>query len=343
MRDTRPHMLVIDGSSLLTTCFYATLPPEIRDARTDEEKAECYKSVLQTSDGIYTNGILGFVRYLTNYIRECHPAYVVTAFDKSRDTFRRKLYSDYKAQRGATPVSLKPQFMLMEQILSESNIPVFLSDSFEADDLAGSIGEKYRQKCQVSYLTKDRDYLQLVHDDTNTKCFIMSDYKKAKEFREQHGYLEPEEHSLRNLMIFDESAVYGEKGVLPKNIVDLKAIDGDASDNIPGVKGVSATTAVPLINKYGNVDAIYDEINKIKEDPKQQKQLAAIWKESLGISRSPLKAFYAGEESARLSKELATIKTTLPIPDLDDFSVSNINKEVFNRWMERLQIQNIRM
>lgn len=336
----KPKMLIVDGSSVLTTCFYAALPNEIKYAKTDEEKEQYYYKVLQSSNGTYTNGILGMSRILSNIVAEGDFRYIVTVFDKTRDTFRRKLYAEYKAQRGKSPEPLKEQFITMETILKESGFPVFMSDEYEADDLAGSIAEKFKDEYQISLLTKDRDYLQLVDDANNVKCLIMSDYEKAEEFRAKYGLPTPEEKYLKAIMVFDAEAVKGEKGVEPSQIVDLKAIEGDASDNIPGVKGVSSAS-VPLLNKYLTVEDLYETIHSVQNNAKETKELVSMWKDQLGIKRSPINALLAGEESCLLSKELATIVRNIPIPDFSANSVDHLNTEAFNNWMDKLEIRNI--
>lgn len=342
-KDQWPKLLIVDGTSVLSTCYYAALPPEMKNAKSEEEKEAMYGNLLQNSEGIYTNGILGMSRILVRFIEEWKPDYIAIAFDKSRNTFRRKQCESYKAQRGRTPQPLKDQIKLMEQILSESGIPVFVSDNFEADDIAGSIAEVYKQKMRVCFLTKDRDYLQLVDSSHDTTCFILSDQKKAGEFRERYGLPEPEFHCLKNIMEFNEELVLKEKGVRPKQIPDLKAMEGDASDNIAGVKGVSATTAIPLLKEYKSIEELYRVLEEIGEDEKKKKELARLWKEHLGIKRSPLKALAGGKEDAFTSKWLATIVRDIKIPDITPYPVKNIRTKVFNEWMERLEIRNINL
>lgn len=338
--DTRPKMLIIDGSSILTTCYYANLPLEVKTAKTDEEKEKSYSMILHSSDGTYTNGILGFCKILVRFINEWKPDYIVTAFDKSRKTtFRKQMYEDYKGQRKTSPAPLKEQLRLIQQILYESRIPVLISDRYEADDLAGSVAEKYKEEMQIALLTKDGDYLQLVDDDHHVKCFLMTEEPKAKQFREYHGIPTPELSCMRNIMEFTDFRVQSEKGVLPKNIVDLKAIEGDTSDNIPGVKGVSSAAA-PLISYYGSIEAIYKAIEK-DTSKKALKELADAWKEELGIKRSPINALISGKESAVLSKTLATIKRDIMLPDLTMYPAQNMDKVKFQNWMERLGIRTI--
>lgn len=340
MIDNRPKMLVIDGSSVLTTCYYANLPMDLKLAKTEEEKEALYSKILHASDGTYTNAILGFSKIMIRFLKEWKPDYIVAAFDKSRQTtFRKKMYTDYKGQRKPSPSPLKDQMKLIQQILSESNIPVLISDLYEADDLAGSVTEKYKKYMQIMLLTKDRDYLQLVDDSCNVKCMIMTEEPKAEQFRQDYGIPRPEEYCFRNVMEFTSARVKSEKGVLPENIIDLKALEGDNSDNIPGVRGVSSA-AVPLISHYGSVEKIYQAIKK-DTSKKALKELSGMWKEELGINRSPVNALIAGEHDAYLSKTLATIKRDIEIPDITAFPTKRLNADIYNAWITKLDIKSV--
>lgn len=339
---SKPKMLVIDGSSMLATCYYAALPNEIKFAKTDEEKEQNYYKILKAPDGTYTNAIMGMCRMIANIVEEGDFDNIITVFDKSRKTtFRRAMYPQYKAQRSETPAPLKNQMVLIQQILSESGFPVLLNDEYEADDLAGSVTEKYKSLYDVSLLTKDRDYLQLVDDTNNVKCLIMTDYDKAEEFRKKYNKPAPEERFMQSIMEFDDAAVFGEKGVYPRQIPDLKGLEGDASDNIPGVKGVSAATAAPLLRAYGSITHIYAELEQMKTDSVALKQTSEDWRTRFGFKRSPLNALIAGEEFAFLSAKLATIVCDIPLPPLNEYTVDRLNTVVFDAWMEKLAIRNI--
>lgn len=338
----KPKMLIIDGSSVLTTCYYANLPLEVKMAKTDEEKEESYRMILHAADGTYTNGILGFCKILVRFIRDWQPDYIVTAFDKSRaTTFRKKMYPDYKGQRKKTPEPLKEQMNLIHRILAECCIPVLISDQYEADDLAGSVVKKYKESTQIMLLTKDRDYLQLVDDKNDVRCLIMTEEQSAEQFRMDYGLPRPELYCFRNVMEFNSARVQSEKGVLPESITDLKALVGDASDNIPGVRGISSAAA-PLISHYKTIDALYADIKK-DMSKKALKSLSEKWKEDLDIKRSPMNALIAGEKDAYLSKDLASIRTNIVLPDLLAFPTSRFATNKFNSWMEKLDIKSIRL
>lgn len=129
--------VIVDGSSLLSTCYYAVLPRESMFAKTDEEKEKHYGKILHASDGTYTNGIMGVLKAVASLLKKQQPAYMAFVFDKTRDTFRRELYPDYKGTRSRTPEPLKQQFVLMERILEEAGFKVLYSGRYEADDYAG--------------------------------------------------------------------------------------------------------------------------------------------------------------------------------------------------------------
>ena len=247
----RPLYLIIDGSSLLSTCYYATLPLEIKIQKTEEEREKLYGKLMHSKDGVYTNAVYGFSMTLVSILRDLKPDRLTIVFDRTRDTFRRKLYPEYKAQRKETARPLKEQFKLMQEILSGSGFHVLSSSEYEADDLAGTLTELNKRASRIRLYTKDRDYLQLVDDAYDVRCLMHTDAEKAADFRRRYGgIVGADEIELppfyKTTIEHTKSTVFGELGVYPCNVIDLKAIEGDTSDNIPGVKGVSSAAA-PLI------------------------------------------------------------------------------------------------
>lgn len=345
-------LLIIDGSSLLSTCYYAVLPREIMFAKTEEEKRKHYDKILHAADGTYTNAVFGVLKTIVSILNKQKPDHIAFVFDKTRDTFRRKLYPEYKGTRSATPEPLKAQFVLIETLLADVGFQVLFSDQYEADDYAGSLAEKFREEIQVIVMTKDHDYLQLVNDEYNVRAWmVQSKQEKADELYERHylpfGIQKEQLNLPEKVFEFTAAHVYAEEGVWPEHIVDLKAIQGDSSDNIPGIKGVSSA-APPLLNEYGTVEALYEEINGCGEDKKAVKELQDFWKNDLGITRSPYKALtktgeegeLCGEAAAQLSKQLATIKTDIPLEfKLSDFSVGLYREDQLKEWCKRLEIK----
>lgn len=343
--------VVIDGSSMLSTCYYAVLPREIMFAKTEEEKRSHYDRILHAKDGTYTNAIFGMLKMVVSLIKKQKPDHIAFVFDKTRDTFRREMYSEYKGTRGSTPEPLKEQFVLMERILEETGFRVLFSDQFEADDYAGSLVMKFREEIPVILLTKDHDYLQLVNDEYNVRAWmVQSKQEKAdelyKKYYSLYGIGKDEVNLPEKVFEYTSDTVLYEEGVRPDQIADLKGIQGDSSDNIPGVKGVSSAAA-PLLREYGTVEHLYAAIHEAETDKKRLKELQDFWKNELGISRSPLKALtktgegeLCGEKAALLSKELASMKTDIEIEfKLEDFSVTYYKEDKMREWLNRLDIK----
>ena len=163
--------LIIDGSSMLSSSYYGNLPKQILFAKTEEERAKHYDKIMHAPDGTYTNGIFTMLRTVLKILKNQKPDHIAFVFDKTRNTFRRELYADYKGTRGETPAPLKQQFILAEEMFKEMGFPVFFSDQYEADDFAGSITEKFWQQDSIVLMTKDVDYLQLVSDEKNVETW----------------------------------------------------------------------------------------------------------------------------------------------------------------------------
>ena len=343
--------VVVDGSSMLSTCYYAVLPREIMFAKTEEEKLKHYDKILHAKDGTYTNAIFGMLKMIVSLMKKQQPDHIAFVFDKTRDTFRRELYSQYKGTRGSTPDPLKEQFVLMERILEEAGFKVLYSDEYEADDYAGSLVMKFREQIPMVVLTKDHDYLQLVSDEHNVRAWmVQSRQEKADELYKKYysfyGFGKEEINLPEKVFEYTSDTVLREEGVMPEQIPDLKGIQGDASDNIPGVKGVSSAAPL-LLQEYGTVENIYAAIHEAESDKKRLKELQDFWKNDLGISRSPYKAMtktseeeLCGEKAALLSKLLATMKTDIEIDfQLEDFNVSFYMEEKIREWLNRLDIK----
>ena len=341
----RRKLLVLDGSSMISTSYYALLPTEIKFAKSDEERERYYHKILHAPDGTYTNAIFGMVKQMSVLINGWRPDYVVIAFDKTRDTFRRGMYAPYKAQRSKTHEPLKKQFIKMQELLESAGFPVLISDTYEADDLAGTAAEIYKNDMSVRIVTKDRDYLQLVDDANDVRVWMQASEKElddmGRTFELYRGgdFFKEACPWLKSYLEYTEEAVIADKGVKPKQIPDLKGIEGDTSDNYPGVKGVSSAAA-PLLQEYDSMDGIYSEIDACNGDAKVEKALSNFWKEHLGIKRSPLNALKAGRDDAYLSKDLATIRTYSFTDDvLVGKSYAEMNVHGFNGQLRELGIQ----
>ena len=213
--------LVIDGSSLIHRAFFA-LPP------------------LTTRQGIHTGAVYGLCNMLLKLLDEVKPRYMAVAFDKSRKTFRSKLYAEYKAQRKPTPSELSEQFPLAMKVLECMGIRTLELDDYEADDIIGTFAVQAPPEVDVIIVTGDRDELQLI--DKRTKVF----YTKR---------------GISDIQVFDEAEFAANyEGLQPKQLIELKGLMGDTSDNIPGVPGVGPKTAMKLIKEYGNLETVLENI-----------------------------------------------------------------------------------
>lgn len=342
----KDYLLVIDGSSLLTTQFFGNLPREIVFAKTMEEKAVYFPKIMQTSKGVYTNAVYGFMRVLLKILKEQRPAYLAVAWDVSRDTFRRELYPDYKGNRGETMAPLKEQFILCQQLLKQMNVVQFMDERYEADDFTGTLVTMFEDKVPVRIMTKDRDYLQLVSENTQL-WMIHSTAKKTEELYEKYNMRQKDYHVPDRTFPFTPELVEKEFGVKPESVNSLKGLQGDASDNIKGVPGIGEMTAAALIHEYGSVERLYEVLNAA--DAAGQKALAQDWKERLGIKRSPLGPLLktsdtelVGERAAMLSKTLATIKRDIPLDvTLEELRVA-IDKDAALKEFDALEFKSLK-
>lgn len=255
-------LMIIDGSSLLFRAFFA-LPP------------------LKSALGTPTNAVYGFLTMLIKLYEEINPDYIAVAFDKGRQTFRTEMYSEYKGNRPDAPEDLRPQFSLIQDVLKALGICVIEEEGFEGDDILGSLSKKFGSSdLAVQIITGDRDNLQLVTDYSHV-------------FITKKGISDMLEVTLDNMA---ELYGYG-----PDKVIQMKALMGDSSDNIPGVPGVGEKTALKLINEYGDLEAVYENIDAISGKKLKERLIE-------------------NKELAFLSRELATIKTDMDLSyTLDNF------------------------
>ena len=258
----REKLLLIDGHSILSRAFYGV-------------------PFLNNKEGIPTNGIYGFLNILFKEIELEETEHVAVAFDLPKPTFRHKLFPEYKGTRKGMPEELKEQVPLLQELLRKMNMPLLMKEGFEADDILGTIAKQMQEQGkEVVVVSGDRDLLQL--SDEHIKISIP---KTSKGETKVYSYYPKD--------------VEEEWGVSPLEFIDLKALMGDSSDNIPGVPGMGEKTATWIIQKYKSIEEAYDHA----EDPEFK------------VPRKPnagkdLKEHY---DLAKLSKELATINTKVPI------------------------------
>jgi len=318
------RLLIVDGSSILTTCFFATVPKEYYYGRTPEEKQAALSRVMKTSTGICVNGVYAAMKSLTKLLSGYKPSHLAVVWDITRDTFRRRIYPEYKGNRAETVPELKSQFILMQEILEDANIQQFMDADLEADDLIGSLSKQFEGKLPVYIYTKDQDCLQLVNDYTR----LWLNTNRADELKATYGVTGIPD----NVFEFTPYYVKEVYGLNPIQIIDKKALEGDTSDNIPGVRGVGEKAAVPLLQEFGTIEMIYDALESDEQAFKETCK-------SLGI-RSPVKALKEGKESAILSKNLATIRCKKLEVTLDELRLS-INEIALNRQYKRLEFKTL--
>ena len=278
-------LLIIDGNSILNRAYYGIRP-------------------LTAPDGTPPNAVYGFLNILFKHIDEENPDYLCVAFDVKEKTFRHKMYDLYKAQRKPAPEDFLVQLPLMKEVLSAMNCLCLEKAGWEADDIIGTVSRLCDEKnIECKILTGDKDDLQLITDNTIIKLVITrmgktdtTDFGKA-EFAEKYG-------------------------ITPDSFIDLKALMGDASDNIPGVKGIGEKTALSLIQNYENLDNIYENIDTIE------------------VTDSVRKKLIDGKDDAYLSKKLATIDKFTPLDfDFSSAKTAEYNKAELSKLFSRLNFR----
>lgn len=341
-------LVLIDGAGMLSSAYYGTLPNEIKWEKDEEKKRMHYDKLMHTSTGIYTNAIYAMLRIINKILNQQQPTHMAFCFDKSRaNTFRRQMYSEYKAQRGVSAEPLKQQMIEMQQILSHIGFNVFYGDEYEADDYIGTLAKKFEDTIPVYLYTKDHDYLQLITDKTKM-WLVLSKESDAKALFDKYGIDMKSVNCPDKTFELTYDLVKKEYGVYPEQIPDLKGLQGDTSDNIPGVYGVSSAAPI-LLSEYNTIENLYDYIMPRINDKKEIAQLKEDWKK-LGITRSPLnnlisdcdkKTNLPAKETALLSKTLATIKTDIPLnTTLDELEV-DIDRISYMEELKRLEITTI--
>jgi DNA polymerase-1 len=271
----KPLLVLFDGNAIVHRAFHAF---------------QNTKTLTVGKTGEIISAVYGFTAMLLKTINELKPTHYAIAFDKAAPTFRHQLFEDYKAQRPKTPDELVNQLGRVKQLVEAFHIPVFEIEGFEADDVLGTLSRQAsEQGIDTIIVTGDADTMQLVSPQVKVL------YPKPR-------------GTFSDTTLYDEKAVAEKYGVKPENIADLKALMGDPSDNIPGVRGVGEKTATKLIQQFGSIEQIYARIDEVTP-PKLQ----ALMREN--------------EAVARRSKELATIVREVPMTlNLDDCRVSHYDR-----------------
>ena len=291
--------VLVDGNSIMNRAFYGIMGSKM----------------LTTKDGKYTNAVYGFLAILFKLLDDIQPQYMAVAFDLKAPTARHKMYEGYKANRHGMPDELAEQMPIIKEVLRAMNIDIIEMEGYEADDILGTLscyGEA--KNLDVTILSGDRDTFQLATD----KVTIRIPHTKG-------GKTETDEYNREKII---------EKyGLEPKQLIEVKGLQGDASDNIPGVPGVGEKTALKLVQKYGSIENLYKKIEEGQDDLKGKQREKIV----------------ENKELAELSRTLGTINTKVPIKDdLTDLKVEEWDKEKvlelfknlnFNRYIDRFNLR----
>lgn len=276
---TKSKFILIDGNAILHRSYHANPRFEV--------------------DGRLVNAIYGFISTIFSTIVKHQPTHLAIAFDVKGPTFRDEIFKQYKAKRIKPPQEFYDQIPDVWEFVRTMNIPLLSKEGFEADDIIGTISKRINgdlAEGEVLIVTGDQDTLQLVDHRTKVAMPAMGKIQEA---------------------IYDESAVLGKFGLKPVQIIDYKALSGDQSDNIPGVRGIGEKTATLLLKEFGTVENIYKHL---------EEQTSSADKENLKIKLRTAKLLLDDREAAFMSKKLATIKTDVEL----DFNLSQAETHDFD-------------
>ncbi len=277
-------LLVIDGNSIVNRAYYGI-------------------KILSTKDGVFTNAIYGFLNILEKLKDECNPDSVAIAFDLKAPTFRHEMYKEYKAGRKGMPEELASQLPILKELLGFLGYTIVSLEGYEADDILGTLGrvcEENGVKCMIA--TGDRDSLQLVSSKTTVR-------------------LATTKFGQSTVTMYDEEAIKEQYGITPNQLIDVKAIQGDSSDNIPGVLGIGEKGAGELIRKFGSLEYIYEHLDEIDIRENMRKKLEA------------------SKDNAFLSYKLGTINKFVPInTDLEHYKIKEADMQKVSALMTKLEL-----
>ena len=280
------RLLLIDGNSIMNRAFYGIMGNK-----------------MLSNNGKYTNAVYGFLAILFKNLEDLNPDYIAVSFDLKAKTARHKLYEGYKANRHGMPDELAQQMPMIKEVLKAMNIDIVEMEGYEGDDILGTLS-KYgeEQGLDVTILSGDRDTFQLATDKVTIRIP-----------RTKQGKTETDE--------YDRNRVFEEYGLEPKALIEVKGLQGDSSDNIPGVPGIGPKTAINLIQKYGTIENLYKAIEEGTDDLKGKSKESII----------------ENKDMAYLSRTLGEINLNVPLPDtLEDLKTEEWDKakvlELFEEW-----------
>lgn len=292
MNKNKKKFVIIDGNAIMHRAYHAM--PRFE------------------TNGKLVNAVYGFISILFSTIEKFQPEYLAVAFDVKGPTFRDKLFKQYKAKRVKPPEEFYQQIPAIWDFVYKMDIPLLTQKGYEADDIIGTIAhriDKETNNLEVIILTGDQDTLQLVNGSIKVAMPKMGVIKES---------------------LYDKSTVLGKFGLYPEQIIDYKALSGDSSDNIPGVKGIGEKTATALLREYKSIENIYKEI--------EQNEECFLQKFSLSIT----KKLKDGKEMAQLSKALATIKTDLDLDfQLSKAKIHDFDEKEVKKYLQQYNFKSL--
>ncbi len=276
-------MMILDGSSMLVRAYFATAYPG---------------RPIRSHNGVFTNAVFGFLNMMFSALNQFSPTHLFVAWDVSRDTFRKSLYPEYKGTRGELPAELLAQFDTMQEVLGAMGIAEYMHEDYEADDIIGSMAEKSKKEgLSVLILTGDKDALQLTSE--GIKVGIMR-------------------RGMADIDVYTPQQLWDEYGLSPVQMIDVKSLMGDASDNIPGVPGIGAKTATRLIREHGSLEKVLENASSFTGKLRERLETHA--------------------DLAILCKKLATIALDVPLPHGVDDCRLTIRRDAAMSKLESLNL-----
>ncbi|UOE54142.1 5'-3' exonuclease [Bacillus sp. CMF12] len=271
MNEKKPSLLLVDGMALLFRAYFATAMSG---------------QFMINSKGMPTNGVYGFVKHFLTAVSSFNPTHVAVCWDMGSKTFRTEMFDAYKANRPEAPIELVPQFDLVKEVVEAFDVPNIGLEGYEADDCIGTIARKASEEAEVLILTGDQDILQLLDD--NISVILL-----------QKGY--------GNYLVHTTETFYEEKGITPKQMIDLKAFMGDTSDNYPGVKGIGEKTALKLLQQFEHIEGVLENLEQLTKGQRTKIEQDL--------------------EMLHLSRQLAEIKCDVPVECPLDLAQFTMNRE----------------
>ncbi|MHA6485289.1 5'-3' exonuclease [Paenibacillus sp. strain BS8-2] len=278
-------VLLVDGMAILFRAYFAT---------------SFTGSIRRTSSGLPVNAVHGFVRYFMDAITKFDPTHVICCWDMGSKTFRSEQYVGYKSNRPEAPLDLIPQFDLVKEVVASFGVPNVGLEGFEADDCIGTLAAKFKEHAEVYIVTGDHDLLQLV--DAQVSVAIM---KKG----------------IGNYMVYSPEVLMTERGLTPLQVIDIKGLMGDTSDNYPGVRGIGEKTAHKLIQEHGSIEELLANLEQ--------------------ISKTIRTKIEADLDMLHLSRQLATIQCNVPLDTHIDHCGWGYDRETVLGKFEELEFKSL--